>query len=109
MFDPQLTASGGEESGAVGRAAIGEEALNGDAMSLIELDGLMESVEDAGDGFIREEAGEGQPDYDHQWRREDFRRRRRGCGWVRSPVARTPGFAKRPSFLNVEIGGARPG
>ena len=60
MFDPQLTASGGEESGAVGRAAIGEEALNGDAMSLIELDGLMESVEDAGDGFVRQQTGESQ-------------------------------------------------
>jgi len=50
-------AGGGEEFGAVGGTAIGEEALDSDAMSGVEGERLLESVEDAGDFFVRKEAG----------------------------------------------------
>ena len=60
MFDAELVTGGGEEFGAVGRAAIGEDALDLDAMSLVEGDGLVESVEDIGDFFVWEQTGESQ-------------------------------------------------
>jgi hypothetical protein len=60
MADAELLAGGGEEFGAVSRATIGEDALDLDAMSLIEGDGLMESGENAGSFFIREERGKSQ-------------------------------------------------
>jgi hypothetical protein len=58
MFDGKLAAGGGEVAGAVGRTAIGQEALDGDAMSFEESDGLVESMENALDLFIWQEAGE---------------------------------------------------
>lgn len=58
MLDAELLAGGGEEFGAVSGAAIGEEALDGDAVVLVESESLMESGEGAGDFFIREQAGE---------------------------------------------------
>ena len=58
MLDPELAASGGEEFGAVSGAAIREEALDGDAVVLVESEGLVESVQGAGDFFIGEKAGE---------------------------------------------------
>lgn len=60
VSEAEFLAGGGEELGAVGGAAIGEDALNGDAVVLIEGDRLMESGEDAGSLFVWEEAGEGE-------------------------------------------------
>jgi hypothetical protein len=60
MADAQLVAGSGEELGAISRAAIGEDALDEDAVSLVEGDGLMEGGEDAGSFFIGKKAGESQ-------------------------------------------------
>jgi hypothetical protein len=60
MFEAELLAGGGEVAGAVGRAAIGQKALDGDAMGFEEGESLVESGEDALDLFVREEAGEGE-------------------------------------------------
>jgi hypothetical protein len=49
-----------EEPGAVCRAAIGEEALDLDAVESIKVNGLVKGIEDAGNGFIWEEAGKGE-------------------------------------------------
>jgi hypothetical protein len=60
MFEAEFMTGGGEEFGAVGRAAVGKETLDLDAMSLVEVDSLMESVKNARDGFIGQEAGKGE-------------------------------------------------
>jgi len=60
MSDAQLVAGSGKEFGAVGGAAISEDALDEDAMSLVESDGLVESGQDAGSFFIGKEAGKSQ-------------------------------------------------
>jgi hypothetical protein len=60
MLEAQLAAGLGEEFGAIGGAAVGQDALNADAVSLVEVDGLVESGEDTGSFFIREEGGESQ-------------------------------------------------
>jgi len=59
MLDAELLAGLGEEFGAVGGAAVGEDALDADAMSLVEVESLMKGGEDAVGLFIWEEAGEG--------------------------------------------------
>ena len=59
MFDAELEAGVGEEFGAIGGAAVCEDALDVDAMSFGEVDGLLEGREDAGSLFVREERGEG--------------------------------------------------
>src|ERR1044071_111516 len=43
MLDAQLEAGGGEEFGAISRAAVGEDLLDEDAVRLVESDGLVES------------------------------------------------------------------
>ena len=60
MFEAELEAGGGEEFGAIGGAAIGEELLDGDAVSGVEAEGLVQSEEDAGGAFVREETSEGE-------------------------------------------------
>ena len=60
MFDAELLAGLGEEVGAISRAAVSEDALDVDAMILVEADGLLESVEDAGDLFVGKQTGEGE-------------------------------------------------
>ena len=60
VFEAEFLAGGGEEFGAVGGAAVGEEAADGDAVLLVEGDGLAECGEDAGSFFIWEEGGEGE-------------------------------------------------
>ena len=60
MFEAELLTGGGEVAGAIGRAAVGQDALAGDAMSFVKSDGLVESGEDAVDLFIWQEAGEGE-------------------------------------------------
>jgi len=57
VADAQLEAGSGEELGTISRAAIGEDALDEDAVGLIEGDGLMEGGEDAGSFFIWKETG----------------------------------------------------
>jgi len=60
MLEAEFLAGSGKEFGAVARALVGEDALDGDAMGLVEGDGLVESGQDAGSFFIREETGKGQ-------------------------------------------------
>ena len=52
VFEAELLAGGGEEFGAVSGAAIGAEALNGDAVELVIGNGLEQGVEGAGDFFV---------------------------------------------------------
>ena len=59
MLEADLGACLGEEFGAVSGAAVGEDALDFDAMSFVEVDGLVESGQDTLGLFIWEEAGEG--------------------------------------------------
>jgi hypothetical protein len=98
LAQAELLTGGGKEFGAISRTAVGEDALDLDAMSLIELDSLVESGEEALGLLVWKEGGESETavvvDGDVEaldagaWMR---------C--VRSPVARTPGRAKRPNFL----------
>ena len=60
MADAQLVAGGGEELGTISRAAISEDALDEDAMSLVESDGLVERGQNAGSFFIGKETGKSQ-------------------------------------------------
>jgi hypothetical protein len=60
VFEPELVAGSGKEFGAVGGAAIGEEALDFDAMGVVEAESLIESGEDAGEFFVWKETGEGE-------------------------------------------------
>lgn len=60
MTEAQRLAGGGEEFGAIGGALVGEDGLDGDAVSLIESQGLMEGGQDAGSFFIGEKTGESQ-------------------------------------------------
>ena len=60
VLDAQVAAGGGEELGAVSGAAVGEQALDLDAVVFVEGDGLAESVEGARDLFIGVERGEGE-------------------------------------------------
>ena len=48
VLEAELEAGGGEEFGAVGGAAVGEEALDVDAMGLVEADGLPEAARTLG-------------------------------------------------------------
>ena len=58
--DAELVAGGGKDFGAISGTAIGEEALDADAMSGVEGDGLAEGVEGARELFVWEETGEGE-------------------------------------------------
>lgn len=60
MSEAELSTGGSEVFGAVGRAAVGQDAPDFDAVELVEGDGLVEGVEDARDFFIWEKAGEGE-------------------------------------------------
>ena len=60
MSDAESETGGGEVFGAVGRAAVGEEAADINPMDLVEGDGLVEGAEDCGDFFVWGEAGEGE-------------------------------------------------
>jgi hypothetical protein len=57
MLEAQLLAGGGKEFGTIGRAAIGEDGLDGDAMSAVKGQRLLESGQDRGDFFVREKGG----------------------------------------------------
>jgi len=60
MFEAQLLARSCKEFGAISRAAIGENALDGDAVSMVEGEGLVQGSQDAGSFFIWKETGKGQ-------------------------------------------------
>ena len=60
VLEAELLTSGGEEFGAVSGTAIGEQALDFDAMALIEGDGLPESIQGAGDFLVRMKRGKGE-------------------------------------------------
>jgi hypothetical protein len=60
VFNAEFFTGGGKKFGAVGGAAIGEHPLDLDAVFLVEADGLVEGVENAGDLFVGQEAGEGE-------------------------------------------------
>ena len=60
MLEAELVAGRGKEFGTIGRAAIGEDALDEDAVSCIEGDGLLEGGQDTGSFFIGKETGKGE-------------------------------------------------
>lgn len=60
MFKAELVASMGKKFGAIGRAAVSEDALDVDTVSFVEGDGLMESGQNAGSFFIWKEGGKSQ-------------------------------------------------
>jgi hypothetical protein len=55
--DTELPAGGGKDPGAIGGAAIGQEALDANAVSGIKGDRLEEGIESTGDLFIGQETG----------------------------------------------------
>ncbi len=103
MFEAELMAGGGEGFGAIGGAAIGEDLMDNDAMSGVEGEGLVQSVEDALES-VRQGADKrrrgGSGESMATWR---LSRPAPGLRKERSPVARTPGRVKRPSFLKLEV------
>ena len=60
MFEAELMAGGGEEFGAIGGAAIGQDLLDFDTVSGVEADGLLQSVEHARSPFVWEQTSEGE-------------------------------------------------
>ena len=60
VFAAEFLAGGGEEFGAISGAAVGEQALDLDAVELVKGEGLEQGVQGAGDFFVWEEAGEGE-------------------------------------------------
>src|ERR1043166_3679455 len=61
VFDAELLAGSGEVAGAVGSATISEHALDGNPMSLVELDGLIKGGHHALDLLVGQETGKSQP------------------------------------------------
>ena len=57
VFEAEVLTGGGKELGAISGTAVGEDLLDGDAMGLVEGDGLVAGGQDAGGLFIRKEAG----------------------------------------------------
>ena len=60
MFDAKLVACGSEVVGAVGGASIGQDALDDDPVSLVELDCLIEGRDNASDLFIGQQTRKSQ-------------------------------------------------
>jgi hypothetical protein len=60
MADAQLETGSGEEFGAISGAAVGEDTLDEDAVSLVKGDGLVEGGQNAGSFFIGKKTGESQ-------------------------------------------------
>ena len=57
VLESELVAGGGKEFGAIGRAAIREDGLDGDAVRGVKGQRLLEGGEDTGDFFIGAEGG----------------------------------------------------
>jgi hypothetical protein len=60
MLEAELAAGLGKEFGAISGAAVGEDALDVDAMSFVKVDGLMEGSQDTGSFLVGEERGKSQ-------------------------------------------------
>ena len=60
MFEAELLAGSGEEFGAVGGALVGEDGADGDPVSLVKGDGLVEGGQDAGSFLVWKQTGNGQ-------------------------------------------------
>jgi hypothetical protein len=60
VSEAEFMAGSSEEFGAISRAAIGEELLDGEAVSGVEAEGEVQSVENALGAFVREETSEGE-------------------------------------------------
>ena len=60
VSEAEFMARGSEDFGAISGAAIGEELLDGDAVSGVEAEGQVQSVEDALGAFVREKTSEGE-------------------------------------------------
>jgi hypothetical protein len=60
VSEAEFMAGSGEEFGAISGGAIGEELLDGEAVSGVETEGQVQSVENALDAFVGEETGEGE-------------------------------------------------
>ena len=52
MFDAEIATGGGKVFGTVGRAAIGQDALDVDVVQSVKVDGLMQRIEDAVDFLV---------------------------------------------------------
>jgi hypothetical protein len=102
MFEAELQAGCGEEFGAVSGAAVGEDALDFDAVSFVEVEGLLESSQHAGDLFIRAEGGESQAAVivDGDVETLDSGTRIAKGAITRGPDART---CETAQFLDVEV------
>jgi hypothetical protein len=59
VFKSEFLAGGGEEFGTISRAAIRQDALDLNAVNLVEVESLLEGGEDTGSLLIREERGKG--------------------------------------------------
>ena len=57
VTEAELVAFRGKEFGAIGGAAVGEDGLDGDAVSAVKGQSLVEGGEDAGDFFVGKEGG----------------------------------------------------
>ena len=102
VFEAELEAGGGEEFGAVGGAAIGEDAGDGDAVILVEGDGLVEGGEDAGSFFVWKEGGEGESAVIVDGDVEAFDAGARvALGFVAGGA--DAGFGKAAELLDVEV------
>jgi hypothetical protein len=102
VAEAELVAGGGEEFGAVGGAAVGEDALEGDAVGLVEVEGEAEGGEDAGGLFIWEEGGEGQAAVIING---DVEGLGAGAGVALGAVAggTDPGLVKTAQFLDIQM------
>ena len=60
VTEAEIFAGGGEEFRTIGGALVSEDGEDGDAVGLVEGDGLVESGQDAGSFFIWEEGGKSQ-------------------------------------------------
>jgi hypothetical protein len=102
MLETELAAGLGEEPGAIGGAAVGEDALDADAVSLVEVDGLLESGQDAGSFFVWEERGESQA---RMIIDGDMEGLNTGTGIAMRTVARgaDAGLMETAKFLDIQV------
>lgn len=102
MFEAELPAGGRKEFGAISGTAIGEDALDRDAMSFIEADGLLESVQHAGSFFIGKQTSEGEAGMIVNGHMEGLDA---GARVALSPIAggTHPGVREAAQLLDVEV------
>jgi hypothetical protein len=102
MREAEGAAGAGEVFRAIGGSAIGEQRADFDAVSGVELEGLLESEDDAGDALIWEQAGEGQAGVIIDGDVEELEA---GAAIADGTIAGGPdsGTAKAAEFLDVEM------